>query len=64
VIRAGPSKQARLVASIGPNSRVQLGESSGTWRRIRARGVSGWVEPGSLFTELTGSNRARVFSSR
>src|SRR5215831_18412581 len=64
VVRAGPSRQSRLVASIGPNSRVQLGESSGTWRRIRARGISGWVEPGSLFTEVPGSSRAHVFSSR
>jgi hypothetical protein len=64
VVRAGPSRQARLVASIGPNSRVQLGESNGTWRRIKARGISGWVEPGSLFTEVGGSSRARVFSSR
>jgi Bacterial SH3 domain len=43
VVRAGPSKSSRLVASIGPNSRVQLGEVRGTWRRIKTRGISGWV---------------------
>jgi SH3-like domain-containing protein len=49
VVRAGASKQSRIVASIGPNSHVQLGESRGTWRRIRAKGLSGWVEPRSSF---------------
>jgi len=43
-VRAGASKRSRLVASIGPNSRVQLGESRDGWRRIRAKGVAGWVE--------------------
>jgi hypothetical protein len=27
---------------------VQLGESRGSWRRIKARGLAGWVEPGSF----------------
>lgn len=43
-VRAGASKRSRLIASIGPNSRVQLGESRDGWRRIRAKGVAGWVE--------------------
>jgi hypothetical protein len=49
VIRADASRQSRIVASIGPNSRVELGESRGSWRRIRAKGVAGWVEPRSSF---------------
>jgi hypothetical protein len=49
VIRADASRHARIVASIGPNSRVELGEYRGSWRRIRAKGLAGWVEPGSSF---------------
>jgi SH3-like domain-containing protein len=49
VIRADASPHARIVASIGPNSRVELGESRGSWRRIRAKGLAGWVEPRSSF---------------
>jgi hypothetical protein len=49
VVRAGPSRSSRLVASIGPNSRVQLGEVRGTWRRIKTRGISGWVETTASF---------------
>jgi hypothetical protein len=49
VIRSGASKGSRIIASIGPNSRVELGESRGDWRRIRAKGINGWVEPRSSF---------------
>jgi len=49
VIRADASSHSRIVASIGPNSRVELGESRGSWRRIRAKGLAGWVEPRSSF---------------
>ena len=49
IVRSGASKQSRIIASIGPNSRVELGESRGDWRRIRAKGISGWVEPRSSF---------------
>lgn len=52
VVRADASKRSRLVASIGPNSRVQLGESRGDWRRIRAKGLSGWVEQRAEFRTL------------
>jgi Bacterial SH3 domain len=44
VVRSDASKRARIVASVGPNSRVQLGETRGEWRRIRAKGLAGWVE--------------------
>ena len=53
VIRADANKRSRLVASIGPNSRVQLGESRGEWRRIRARGLAGWVEQRAEFRVAT-----------
>jgi hypothetical protein len=49
VIRADASRHSRIVASVGPNSRVELGESRGSWRRIRAKGIAGWVEPRSSF---------------
>jgi hypothetical protein len=53
VVRTEASEHSRIVASIGPNSRVQLGETRGTWRRIRARGLTGWVEARSSF-EIAG----------
>jgi SH3-like domain-containing protein len=52
VVRAGASKKSRIIASIGPKSRVELGETVGSWRRIRARGVNGWVEPRNSFELL------------
>src|SRR5262245_1909295 len=51
-VRAGPSRSSRLIASIGPNSRVQLGEVRGSWRRIRMRGITGWVEISSEFASI------------
>jgi SH3-like domain-containing protein len=44
VVRGDPTRQSRIIASIGPNTRVQLGETRGDWRRIKAKGLSGWVE--------------------
>jgi len=64
IVRAGPSKSSRIVASIGPDSRVQLGETRGTWRRVRSRSITGWVEPGSLFAAAPNSSRDRVAVSR
>jgi hypothetical protein len=49
IVRRGASKSSKIVASIGPNSRVELGESRGTWRRLKTKGVAGWVEPRNLF---------------
>ena len=43
-VRASANTRSRLVASIGPDTRVQLGEARGTWVRLRIRGLSGWVE--------------------
>ena len=65
IVRAGPSKSTRIVASVGPGARVQLGESQGTWRRIRARGIAGWVEPRASFAAVAPSSaRARTVVSR
>jgi SH3 domain-containing protein len=64
IVRSDASKSARIVASIGPGSRVQLGESRGTWRRIRARGVSGWVEPRSLFVASRSAGKPGGLAAR
>lgn len=44
IVRSDAHGAAHIVASVGPNSRVQLGESRGSWRRIRSRGIAGWVD--------------------
>ena len=44
IVRSDPTRRSRIIASIGPNTRVQLGEARGDWRRIKAKGLSGWVE--------------------
>jgi hypothetical protein len=46
-LRAAPARTSRIVGSIGPDTRVQLGESRGEWTRVRTRGVSGWAERSS-----------------
>jgi hypothetical protein len=43
-VRAAATPGARVVATIGPDTRVQLGESRGSWQRLRTRGISGWVD--------------------
>ena len=52
IVRAGASRDARILASVGPNTRVQLGESRDGWRRIRTKGLAGWVEHERLFARL------------
>ncbi|HEV8366251.1 MAG TPA: SH3 domain-containing protein [Gemmatimonadaceae bacterium] len=44
IVRAAASRSSRVVASIGPDTRVQLGEARGDWMRIRMKGITGWVE--------------------
>jgi len=44
IVRAAASNSSRVVASIGPDTRVQLGEARGDWMRIRMKGIIGWVE--------------------
>jgi SH3-like domain-containing protein len=63
-VRADASRGSRIIASIGPDSRVQLGESRGGWRRIKARGIAGWVESGSSFTAARTSTKAGGLASR
>jgi hypothetical protein len=65
IVRVGPSKSTRIVASVGPGARVQLGESQGAWRRIRARGITGWVESRAAFASTSPSvSRVREVVSR
>ncbi len=53
IVRTDASPDARIVASVGPSSHVQLGESRGAWRRLRSRDISGWVDlRRSSFAEL------------
>lgn len=44
IIRADARSSARIVASVGPASRVRLGAARGAWREIRSRDVAGWVD--------------------
>ena len=58
VVRADPSHQGRIIAAIGPNTRVQLGETRGAWRRIKAKGLAGWVEHRSLLADVPPPTRS------
>ena len=64
VVRSDADKRARIVASIGPSSRVQLGETRGSWQRIKAKGIAGWVEPRALFIAVRPSGRANGLAAR
>lgn len=44
VVRADARPGARIVASIGPESRLQLGEARGSWRHVRSRDIAGWAD--------------------
>jgi hypothetical protein len=65
-VRAGAQGSAHIVASVGPNARVQLGETRGAWRRIKSRGIAGWVEVhDGAFVEVRSSpRRARRIADR
>lgn len=58
IVRAGPSRTSRLLGSIGPDSRVQIGEVRGDWRRVQMRGLAGWVENGRFTTRRLASQRS------
>jgi len=60
VVRSNPTRQSRIIASIGPNTRVQLGETRGDWRRIRTKGLSGWVEHRTLIATTYTPPRSRL----
>ena len=60
VVRSNPTRQSRIIASIGPNTRVQLGETRGEWRRIRTKGLAGWVEHRTLIATAYTPPRSRL----
>ena len=64
MVHADASKNSRIVASIGPNTRVQLGETRGAWRRIRAKGLSGWVEHSAFVAMVGAPHRGRGLAVR
>lgn len=65
VVRSDARQDARIVCSLGPSSRVQLGEVRDGWRRIRSHGVAGWVdESRSSFAIARRSGRSSGFASR
>jgi hypothetical protein len=65
IVRSDAREDSRIVASVGPASRVMLGESQGSWRRIRSRDIVGWVDlRRSSFAALRGSARANGLASR
>lgn len=49
-VRAAPRHGARLLGSLGPDTRLQLGESRAGWVRVRIRGLTGWVHEARLST--------------
>jgi hypothetical protein len=65
VVRNDARADAHIVASVGPESRVQLGEARGPWRRVRSRDIYGWVDlRRAEFGEVRGSARANGVASR
>lgn len=66
IVRAEAQGSAHIVASVGPASRVQLGESRGSWRRIRAHGIAGWVDVSraSFVASPRSPRRARGVAAR
>jgi hypothetical protein len=65
VVRTDARANAHIVASIGPDSRVQLGETAGSWRRIRSRDIAGWVDVRrATFVPVRPSTRSRGLAER
>ena len=65
IVRTSASQDAHIVASVGPESRVQLGEVRGSWRRLRSRDILGWVDlRRATFAEARGSSRTSGLASR
>jgi hypothetical protein len=63
VVRADPRRESRIVASLGPNTRVQLGETREGWIRLRTSGLSGWVERRAFFGGPA-TRRSRALGAR
>jgi hypothetical protein len=49
VVRADADSRGRIIGSVGPDTRVQLGESRNGFRRIKAKGLAGWVHGRAVF---------------
>jgi hypothetical protein len=65
IVRTDASQDSRIVASVGPDSRVMLGEARGSWRRLRARDIIGWVDlRRSSFTVARGASRPNGLAAR
>ena len=64
VVRSDPTRQSRIIASIGPNTRVQLGETRGAWRRIKTKGLAGWVEHRTLVATVVASRKTGRLAAR
>ena len=65
IVRNDARANAHIVASIGPDSRVQLGETAGPWRRIRSRDIAGWVDVRrSTFAPVRPAGRPRGFAEK
>jgi len=47
-VRAAASLSAAIVGVVTPNTRVELGDSRGAWRRVRSAGFQGWAD-GAFF---------------
>ena len=62
VVRASANGRARIIGSIGPDTRVQLGETRGGFRRIKARGLAGWVDARAYFVAITPRRAGRLAS--
>jgi SH3-like domain-containing protein len=55
-VRASASIGAAVVGVVTPNTRVQLGDRRGGWRRVRSAGFEGWAD-GNLFDADTSATR-------
>jgi SH3-like domain-containing protein len=64
VVRSDPTRQSRIIAAIGPNTRVQLGETRGAWRRIKTKGVAGWVEHRTLAAGISAPRKTGRLAAR
>ena len=43
-VHASANRDAPVVGTVGPETRVQLGETRGAWVRLRSGALSGWAE--------------------
>ena len=64
VVRATANGRARIIGSVGPDTRVQLGETRGGFRRIRARGLAGWVDSRAYFVAAPAPRRSGRLASQ